>query len=189
MWICGAGEARSKFDPAFYGLPGHEEDFIYFLGRYKDATLGYGGRVQEATRDLAPVIPHVQLNDSEGMLQAVPHMVAMVRLSHVISRIEDLSLDSTFSDRQMHDLRILLRVLRDIYSVPEIDTYNGSQKQFVSSLDDIQRACNIWRRYGTSIPREQHVEIRGRRLNRKILPAEISGSCQEIVATLRRSYE
>jgi len=200
MWICGTGDRQSKFDSTFYGLPKYEESFIYRLGQYKDAVLGIEGDIQESASRLIPKLNHIRTESAqELLLQPAPIALARDRLSHAIGRIDDLSQSPTITDRGMHDLRILIRVMRDIYKASDA-RLQIKDNIFVKWLDMAQNACNEWRNMVfrgevASLPAEHNegtsklVVVNGLPDEARYqLPQDIARASQDIVIIMRKVF-
>ncbi|HNQ31417.1 MAG TPA: hypothetical protein PKG71_02420 [Candidatus Woesebacteria bacterium] len=202
MWLCGSGTRKSKFDPAFYGLPQYEENFIYRLGQYKDAVLGIEGSKEETAQCLVPKLDKIRATrNQEVAIQAVPIVLAHERLSHAIDRIDALSQKPTITDRGIHDLRILIRVMRDVYTISDASRQTGAHNTFVKWLDTIQKACNTWRymvALGQVAPvfapqtaaQQDSLPVPDNGLPDKALytlPPDIARASQEVVSILRQA--
>jgi len=149
MWLCGGGKRTSKFDSVFYGLPKHEENFIYRLGQYKDAVLGIEGSKEETARCLVPKLKKIRATRNEDVASQSAPISSVPRMSDSVLAVSEpkdaLSQQPTFTDRDIHDLRILIRVMRDVYTISDASRKTGAHHTFVQWLDTIQKACNTWR--------------------------------------------
>lgn len=202
MWLCGGGKRTSKFDSVFYGLPKSEENFIYRLGQYKDAVLGIEGSKEETAQCLVPKLDKIRATrNQEVAIQAVPIVLAHQRLSHAIDRIYALSQKPTITDRGIHDLRILIRVMRDAYTISDASRKTGAHNTFIKWLDTIQKACNTWR-YMVALgqvapvfapqtaPQQESLPVPDNGLPDEALytlPPDIARASQEVVRILRQA--